>query len=143
MHLDVLLAGHVAGTVRGGGLHVGERGGEDWVLALGHGLLPDDLGGETGGAEGNPGGVVLLVDGSGGLAGDLTGLAGHDGLNVGLGLLAAAVQVEVLVDVGEGGGSPGVGGVRAYSIAVELSPARAEGRGDDSLKNKNLKMFCN
>ena len=74
-------------------------------------VLPGDLGGETGGAEGNTSHVVLLVDGGGSLAGDLTGVAGHDGVDVGLGLLAAAVQVEVLVDVGEGGGSPGVGGV--------------------------------
>ena len=85
--------------------------------------------------------MVLLVDGGGSLAGDLAGVAGHDGVDVGLGLLAAAVQVEVLVDVGEGGGGPGVGGVRAQSIAVELGPARAIGRGDRSLKNKDLKMF--
>ena len=109
MYLDVLLGGDVAGAFRGGGLHVGEGGGEDRILASSHGSLPGDLSGEAGGAGGNTGGVVLLVDGSSRLAGHLAGVPGLDGVHVDLGLLAAAVQVEVLADVGESGGGPGVG----------------------------------
>ena len=152
-YLDILLAGHVAGAVGGGGLHVGERGGKDGILTSGNSILPGDLGSETGGAEGNTSHVVLLVDGGGSLAGDLAGVAGHDGVDVGLGLLAAAVQVEVLVDVGEGGGGPGVGGVHGEGglpqggehhpggVVERAGGVVVVGVAGDCGQSKNLKKF--
>ena len=77
-YLDVLLGRDVAGAVRGGGLHVGEGGGEDGILASSHGFLPGDLSGQTGGAGGDTGGVVLLEHGSSRLIGHLTGVTGLD-----------------------------------------------------------------
>ena len=155
-YLDILLARRVAGTVGGGGLHVGERGWEDGVLTSGDSLLPGNLGGKTGGAERNTSLVVLLVDGGGSLTGNLTGVTGLDGVDVGLGLLAAAVQVQVLVDVGKGGSSPGVGGVNGEGglpqegehhpggvgpQVVERMGGVAVAVAGDCVENKNLKKF--
>ena len=99
--------------------------------------------------------MVLLVDGGGSLAGDLAGVAGHDGVDVGLGLLAAAVQVEVLVDVGEGGGGPGVGGVHGEGglpqggehhpggVVERAGGVVVVGVAGDCGQSKNLKKFYN
>ena len=83
----------------------------------------------TGGTGGDTGHVVLLVDGGGGLARNLAGVAGQDGVNEGLGQLTATVQVEVLVDEGEGCGSTRVGRVHGERGFTQKRPRNPGGVG--------------
>ena len=106
-------------------------------MTSGNSILPGDLGGETGGAEGNTSHVVLLVDGGGSLAGDLAGVAGHNGVDVGLGLLAVAVSVGKSSGTRSGSSGEYVGRRRSmrrgHHVAIDESSTATlvKGGGDE------------